>query len=191
MRKKELREIFREKRNALTVSEMEKSNDLILLQFQKIALPFIDVVHSYIASEDLHEPDTSLILRYLEFKNLQLKIAAPKVDVDTLKMTHYHITSYDQLQKNIYGIEEPVSGVLILPEDIDLVLIPLLCFDRSGHRVGYGKGYYDRFLADCRKDILKIGISFFEPVELVEDSDVHDITLDFCVTPLSIYEWPQ
>lgn len=186
-----MRKIFRDKRNALTVSEIEKNNDLILLQFQKIALPFIDVVHSYIASKDLHEPDTSLILRYLEFKNLQLKIAAPKIDVKTLRMTNYHITSYDQLQKNIYGIEEPVSGVMILPEDIDLVLIPLLAFDRSGHRVGYGKGYYDRFLADCRKDILKIGISFFEPVELVEDSDVHDITLDFCVTPLSIYEWPQ
>lgn len=191
MRKKELRKIFREKRNALTVSEIEKNNDLILLQFQKIALPFIDVVHSYIASEDLREPDTSLILRYLEFKNLQLKIAAPKIDVETLRMTHYHITSYDQLQKNIYGIEEPVSGVIILPKDVDLALIPLLAFDRSGHRVGYGKGYYDRFLEDCRKDVLKIGISFFEPVELVEDSDSHDITLDFCVTPLSIYEWPQ
>lgn len=191
MKKRELRKIFGDKRKALTVSEIEKNNDLILLRFQKIALPFIDVVHSYIASEYLREPDTSLILRYLEFKNLQLKIAAPKIDVETLRMTHYHIKSYDQLQKNIYGIEEPVSGDMILAEDIDLALIPLLAFDRSGHRVGYGKGYYDRFLADCRKDILKIGISFFEPVELIEDSDAHDITLDFCVTPLSIYEWPQ
>lgn len=191
MTKSALRKIFREKRNALSPAEIDKMNDLILLQFQKVSLPYVDVVHSYIASETLKEPDTSLILRYLEFRNPQLKIVAPKIDVTTLRMTHYHITSYDQLERNIYGIEEPASGLLIEPKDIDLVLIPMLGFNRNGHRVGYGKGYYDRFLADCRSDTLKAGISFFEPVESIDDTNAHDVTLDFCVTPMTIYEWPN
>lgn len=191
MTKSEARKEFREKRVALSNASIEKLNDLVLLQFQKIELPFLNCVHSYIASEKLREADTSLILRYLQFINPDLKIAAPKIDVTSLRMTHYHITSYDQLKTNIYGIEEPHAGTVILPADIDLVLIPLLAFDRMGNRVGYGKGYYDRFLADCRRDVIKIGLSFFDPVDQIEDADEYDVKMNFCVTTHTVYDWTK
>ncbi len=66
---------------------------------------------------------------------------------------------------------------------IDWVLVPLLAFDRRGHRVGYGKGFYDRFLAGCRSDARKIGLSLFAPVVAIDDIGSQDVALDAVVTP--------
>jgi 5-formyltetrahydrofolate cyclo-ligase len=91
--------------------------------------------------------------------------------------------------ENHWKILEPVSNLQFPVSQIDLVLIPLLCFDKKGYRVGYGKGYYDRFLADCRPDVLKIGLSIFEPIEQIKDVDAYDIRLDFCITPNKIWQF--
>ena len=88
-----------------------------------------------------------------------------------------------------WGIPEPLGGVVVEPTKFDLILIPLLAFDKKGHRVGYGKGFYDRYLALCRPDCLKIGISLFEPVELIEDVESYDIPLDLAVCPSQIYDF--
>jgi 5-formyltetrahydrofolate cyclo-ligase len=77
------------------------------------------------------------------------------------------------------GLEVPVSK-------IDVVFVPLLAFDKNGNRVGYGKGFYDNFLAKCREDVIKIGLSFFEPEEIIDDVFKTDIRLDYCVTPFGI-----
>ena len=63
------------------------------------------------------------------------------------------------------------------------MIVPLLCFDARGHRVGYGKGYYDRFLQKCRPDCIKAGLSFFPPVKKIDDIHVADVQLDLVVTP--------
>ena len=70
-----------------------------------------------------------------------------------------------------------------MAEKIDLVLVPLLAFDKRGHRVGYGKGYYDRLLSQVRHDCRKIGLSLFQPVDVIDDIAASDIELDECVTP--------
>ena len=64
-----------------------------------------------------------------------------------------------------------------------LVLVPGVCFDQTGHRVGYGKGFYDRFLKTCRPGCLKVGLSYFEPVDPIDDVHDGDVRLDFIVTP--------
>jgi 5-formyltetrahydrofolate cyclo-ligase len=66
---------------------------------------------------------------------------------------------------------------------IDLVIVPLVCVDKSGHRVGYGKGFYDRFLKQVRTDCVKVGLSYFEPVERIDDVHEGDVRLDFVITP--------
>ena len=73
--------------------------------------------------------------------------------------------------------------------EIDLVLVPLLAFDKNGYRVGYGKGYYDKFLSNCRPDVIKIGLSFFDAVDEIEDIDDYDLPLNFCVTPQRLYDF--
>jgi 5-formyltetrahydrofolate cyclo-ligase len=88
-----------------------------------------------------------------------------------------------------WGIPEPVGGTVVQPTDFDIVLIPLLAFDKYGHRVGYGKGFYDRYLLNCRPDCLKIGISLFDPVDLIEDAESHDIPLDIAICPAKMYDF--
>lgn len=95
------------------------------------------------------------------------------------------LTPATELVENRWGVPEAVSSdqSSMTTDQVDLVIVPLLAYDARGYRVGYGKGYYDRFLADCRPDVRKIGVSFFEPVPQIEDVDEFDVRLDACVTP--------
>jgi 5-formyltetrahydrofolate cyclo-ligase len=62
--------------------------------------------------------------------------------------------------------------------------------DSTGHRIGYGKGYYDRFLRTCRPECKKIGLSFFEVMEeTIADAGEHDIPLDACITPTQLVQF--
>lgn len=183
MKKQELRILYKQKRNELSLHSIEKFNDLILIHFQKLSLPRIECVHTYLSSFKLGEPETANIIKYLQFKNPFIKIIIPKVDIHSANLMHYHYTEEMELIKNQYGIHEPKDGLQVSESEIDLVLIPLLAFDERGYRVGFGKGYYDKFLSRCRKDVLKVGLSFFDPVGKIEDITGYDIPLDFCVTP--------
>ncbi len=183
MKKQDLRIIFKQKRKDLSLQSIEKLNDLILINFQKLPLPSVKCVHTYLSSLKLGEPETANIIKYLQFKNPLVKMVIPKVDIHTGHLVHYHYNEGVEMIKNEYGINEPKEGNSIEETEIDLVLIPLLAFDRKGYRVGFGKGYYDKFLARCKKDVLKVGLSFFEPVEKIDDVIGYDIPLDYCVTP--------
>jgi len=189
MKKEELRKIFIEKRKALSVHQIEKLNDLILINFQKLKLPFINCVHTYIASLKLGEPDTARIVKYLKFKNPLIKVLIPKIDIHSGTMVHYHFDEGVEMITNSYGIDEPESGNSISEDEIDMVLIPLLAFDKKGFRVGFGKGYYDKFLSRCKPNVIKAGLSFFDPVEKIEDIFGYDIPLNFCITPQDLYSF--
>lgn len=183
MKKQDLRILYKQKRKELSLHLIEKYNDLILINFQQIPLPSIDCVHTYLSSLKLGEPETANIIKYLQFKNPFIKVVIPKVDIHAGHLSHYQYNEEIEMIKNQYGIDEPKEGLQVLENEIDLVLIPLLAFDKRGYRVGFGKGYYDKFLSRCRKDVLKIGLSLFDPVEKIDDITGYDIPLDFCVTP--------
>ena len=189
MTKKELRHIFKEKRKALSVHDIEKMNDLILINFQKLMLPFINCVHTYVASLKLGEPDTAAIVKYLKFRNPLIKIVIPKIDIHSGNISHYHFNESMEMITNAYGIDEPKEGNLISENEIDLVLIPLLAFDKKGFRVGFGKGYYDKFLARCKPNVIKTGLSFFDPVDEIKDISGFDIPLNFCITAKEIFSF--
>jgi 5-formyltetrahydrofolate cyclo-ligase len=189
MTKAKLRKIYKEKRSALSTREAEKFNDMILINFQRVKLPFISYVHTYIASGKLGEADPSALTRYLAFKNPGLKILVPKIDITSGDMQHLHFSDEVGLINNAFGIAEPSGGETLSPDEIDLVLVPLLTFDKKGFRVGYGKGYYDRFLSQCRLDAIKIGLSFFEPEEEIDDINQFDIPLNYCITPQQVFEF--
>jgi 5-formyltetrahydrofolate cyclo-ligase len=189
MTKAELRSIYIQKRRSLTIEQQNKMDDLLLIQFQRIRLPFITSVHSYLNSKTQLEIDTTNILCYLHFANPELVVAVPKIYKSTEHLQHIVITEDSLFEINKFGIDEPVEGSIIDPLEIDLVLTPLLAFDAKGFRVGYGKGFYDRFLAACRNDVIKVGLSYFEAEDEISDINEHDIPLDFCITPEKLYEF--
>lgn len=191
MLKKDLRKEIFEKRQHLTDHQIDKFNDLILVHFQQIPLEHIGLIHSYISSDLLKEPDTSLILRYLRFRFPHVNIASPKIEPGSVSMINYLIHDHSEFKKNKHGIDEPIGGETVGPEDIDLILVPLVGFDERGYRAGYGKGYYDRFIARCRPDIIKIGLSFFDPIDEIGDINSYDIPLDYCCTPFKLYDWKR
>lgn len=102
-------------------------------------------------------------------------------------MTHFLLTDNTKIKKNEYNIPEPVNGLPVPVENIEVVFVPLLAFDVFGNRIGYGKGFYDKFLANCKPETVKIGLSFFESVNQIDDIFESDIKLDYCVTPQKIY----
>lgn len=187
MKKATLRTIYKEKRKGLSAREIAIFSDLLLINFQKLDLPFINCVHTYLAAED--EVDTWQIIRYLSFRHPGIQICIPRINAESCEIENFIYREDMEIKTNKYGIEEPVNGEKVDAMAIDLILTPLLAFDKKGQRVGYGKGYYDKFLFQCKIDVIKIGLSFFEPVEMIEDTNQFDIPLNFCVTPQKIYSF--
>ncbi len=191
MKKEYIRILYKEKRANLSLHLKEKMDDLLLIQFQQLAIDIPSLIMTYSPIIKFNEFDPQTITDYCYFKNPGQQLFYP-VMIEGKK--HAEIVSVivdDEtiFKTNKYGIEEPIEGIDMFPTEIDLVIVPLLSFDKKGNRVGYGKGYYDRFLKKCRKDCLKIGFSYFEPVEQIDDINKFDIKLDFGITPDSIHEF--
>jgi 5-formyltetrahydrofolate cyclo-ligase len=186
MTKAELRKEAAGLRKALTDAELQQRSLLLLEQFQKLDLSTIRSIHIFLPISEKKEPDTFLIIEWLKQKHPAIKILVPKADFNSLVMTHHVFNGHEDLQKNVFNILEPQHSDLH-SGDIDLVVIPLLAFDLKGYRVGYGKGFYDRFLKEI--STIKLGLSLFEPVEQISDPDEHDIPLDSCITPSVRYDF--
>ncbi len=104
-------------------------------------------------------------------------------------MTHFLLTDNTKIKKNEYNIPEPIDGIEVPTSKIEVVFVPLLAFDKAGHRAGYGKGFYDKFLSECKPETIKIGLSFFEAEAVIDDVFENDVKLDYCVTPNGIYQF--
>jgi len=189
MTKKELRNIYNLRRNQLTHSQKEKLDDLILIQFQQLSLPHINTLLSFWPMTGKNEINTHIITDFIFFRNPGLQLAYPVTDFSVCKMKAILTDDNTEFLQNEYSIPEPISGEELPPEEIDAILIPLLAFDERGYRVGYGKGFYDRFLSKCSKDIIKIGLSYFEPIDVIDDVDSNDIRMNYCITPDLIYQF--
>lgn len=153
-----------------------------------LALPIwrANYFHTFLSIPSKKEVDTSYLITVLQGRDKQ--IVVPKVSGER-SLTHYLLTDATVLKPNAWDIPEPEEGLEVPAEKIDVVFVPLLAFDLDGHRVGYGKGFYDIFLKTCRKDVVKIGLSFFEAEARIDDVAAEDIALDYCITPISTYSF--
>ena len=187
MQKSEARKLFKEKRLSLTAAERAKLDDLLLIQLQKIELPFITFLLSYWPFEEMIEPNTHLFTDYLGFLNPEIITCYPKTNFSDGTLQALQTNDDTRFRKNHYNIYEPEDGVMVNAAALDMIFVPLLAFDKKGYRIGYGKGFYDRYLVQCRGDCMKIGFSYFEPADSIDDTTEFDISLDLCVTPAAVY----
>ena len=187
MTKQEIRTKYRTLRKSLTLEETEEKS--LAIANKLLQLPVWDKTyyHLFLSIEEQKEVQTEFILHILSGKDKEVVVA--KSDFESFGMTHYLLTDNTKLAKNQYGIPEPVDGLEVPTTKLDIVFIPLLAFDALGNRLGYGKGFYDRFLAQCRPDVIKIGLSFFEAETETLPNSTTDIALDYCVTPQKVYQF--
>ena len=148
-------------------------------------------VHCYLPIRRKNEIDTFPIIYTIQEKYLKTQVVVPRALPQTNTLEHYQWLPDMTLVMNEWDILEPdpVSNIKYQITNINLVVVPLLAYDRQGQRVGYGKGFYDLFLAECRPDVLKVGVSFFDPVAQISDANDADVRLDYCITPQRVWRW--
>lgn len=186
MLKKALRLTHSRLRNSLTPDQREEKSLAIANRCLELPIWEARVYHLFMSIPEKNEVDTSFLLTALQ--GMDKDVVVPRVAPGGV-LRHYLLTDNTLLKPNDWGIPEPQGGIEVTPEQIDVVFVPLLAFDRQGFRVGYGGGYYDRFLASCRKGVRTVGLSFFEPVEKITDLHEADARLDFCITPGEAYSF--
>jgi 5-formyltetrahydrofolate cyclo-ligase len=189
MTKAALRKLYKAKRLALTDKEKMKLDDLLLIQFQQLGVPAISCLMSYWPMPHQHEPNTQLFTSYYRHLIPNLHICYPVTNINDLSMQAMLIDEDTVYTTSNFGVTEPISDMVVPPAEIDLVFVPMLAYDNQGYRVGYGKGFYDRFLQQCHPSVITIGFSYFEPVNKIEDRNGFDVPLNYCITPDTIYEF--
>ena len=181
--------MYLDKRRSIDAHEKMKLDDLLLIQFQKMGFEDVTNVLSYWPLLEYNEPNTLLFTGYLRHLLPALQLAYPVSDFKQHTMDAVAVDATTVYRPNAYQIMEPVNGARLHPESLDMVLVPLIIYDQAGYRVGYGRGFYDRFLASCRPEVLKVGFSYFNPVAAIPGVHQFDLPLDYCITPHSIYEF--
>ncbi|MDI1304181.1 MAG: 5-formyltetrahydrofolate cyclo-ligase, partial [bacterium] len=173
MLKKELRQKYKALRKQLSENELEEMSLAVANKLLKLPIWEKSYFHIFLPITEHQEVNTEFILHLLSGKDKEIIIS--KSDFETRKMTHFLLTDNTKIKKNEYNIPEPVDGIEVPSHKIQVVFVPLLAFDKKGHRVGYGKGFYDKFLSECKPETIKIGLSFFDPEELITDVFEGDI----------------
>lgn len=185
--KSSLRKKYTSLRNQLEEEEIENKSLEIANQALKLPIWGKTYYHLFLSITDKKEINTEYLMHILQGKDKSIVVA--KSDFATGELKHILLQENTALKLSEYGIPEPVSGIELPADIMDVVFVPLLAFDYDGNRIGYGKGFYDRFLAECKEDTLFIGLSFFEPEEDEIPYEEMDVPLHFCITPKRIYSF--
>lgn len=182
MLKKEVRKKYLEKRMTLSKDEVNFLSEKI---FENFNLQFIvfenQNVHVFLPIDKFKEINTFPFITFLWNKNVNVFV--PKIQDG--KIISVKFTPNTELVENSWGINEPVSSQNET-DNFDYVITPLLYCDRTGNRVGYGKGFYDGFFKNINSDAKKIGVNYFPPTDIIDDVFENDVKLDYLVTPDAI-----
>lgn len=187
MTKSEIRKKYKSLRKSLSESEIDNRSLAISNELLKLSIWGKSFYHIFLNIEEQKEVNTEYILNILSGKDKNIVIS--RSNFEDYSMSHFLLSDSTKLKKNKYNIPEPIDGIEISISKIDVVFVPLLAFDINGNRVGYGKGFYDRFLEACKSDTIKIGLSFFEAETESIDTSRNDIKLDYGITPAKIYKF--
>lgn len=189
MNKQALREKYKSLRLTLSSEQADEESLKIANQCLKLPIWNHQTYHIFLPIAHQKEVNTEYLLHILQGKDKN--VALSKSDFSTQTLQHFLLTEQTKIEVNAWGIPEPTGGFQVNEEQIDVVFVPLLAFDKKGNRVGYGKGFYDRFLAKCKPSVCTIGLSFFEAENEISDINDTDFSLDYVVSPEKIYTFKE
>ncbi len=181
MSKHEQRERARKLRSALTGEERREKDREIFNNL--MSMPEIQKARSVMIYLSFgSEVDTFRILE--ELLKSGKSVYAPVTDPKTCHMTAVRVENQADLKRGAYGVAEPGGNTSLAPQELDVILIPGLVFDESGGRIGYGAGYYDRFLR--KTNAVKAALCY--ELQLVEkaETDPWDENVDCIVTERAV-----
>lgn len=191
MTRKQLRKHFLQRRKQLSQEHIQlQSRQITDLFVKTFSLQRYSCIHTFLPAAQNNEPDTWLLIKFIWQHQPQIKIAVPIANAYDFSMSHYLLTPDVPLIHNKWNIPEPDTALaqkVSLPE-IEIVLVPLLTFDKAGRRLGYGMGFYDRFLSQMPETVMRVGISLLPPSnDLIPDVEPTDVPLHVCITPKKIH----
>jgi len=184
MNKKALRALYRQKRATIPPEQQALLSQQIAEQTLRLPIWDKQVFHSFLSIPSFGEVDTHPLIRLLQERGKTLVVS--RTVMEAVRMEHFRYAPSQIQADNKWHIPEPQGGIPVKSEEIEVVFVPLLAYDIKGNRVGYGKGFYDNFLAECKSEALKVGLSFFTAEPHIEDVREGDIPLDYVVTPEGI-----
>lgn len=188
MLKKDLRHTFLQRRKALSLEWIDFQSEQLAHQLVSyFDLTVLHYLHLFLPILEQREINTWRLIERLQTDYPHLTLVTSKSDFKKLTMSNYVLEPGAKIIKNAWGIPEPVGTEPVADQDLEMVLLPLLCFDKQLFRVGYGKGFYDKFLIGCKPDIIKVGLSLFAPVEIITDIQWYDQQMDYCLTPEQVW----
>ncbi|SMG41945.1 5-formyltetrahydrofolate cyclo-ligase [Marivirga sericea] len=189
MDKNTLRKVYLEKRKFLSQAEYERRNQLLsarLIAFFKTRE--FQCVHTFVPIKKNKEPDTFPFIQYLWTEKPYVNVITGISDLKKPAMYHVEIKQDTSFLENSWGIPEPQDGVPFPVEKIQMVLVPMVTGSKNGHRIGYGKGYYDRFLQKCSQDTLLVGINLAPLLDGSVFVDQYDIPMQYMITPFEEFK---
>lgn len=177
--KSEIREVLLSKRSSIPPEEYaKKSRKIISRLTQTDAFRQASVIHLYISMNQRNEVNTFPLIEKL--LTAGKKLVVPVMNMDNGSLKHVQIDSTDKLKENEWGVMEPESGEEYPAKKLDLIIVPMVGADENRNRMGYGKGYYDRFLSSV--DCPAIGLVFEDCVLPELPVEPHDRKLSAVIT---------
>jgi len=186
MNKAKLRTAYKAKRETITDSALQTQSLAIANQALTLPIWEANYYHLFLPITRLKEVNSEFLLHILQGKDKSVVLS--KSDFTNNTLSHFLLEDNTVIRTNSYGIPEPESGLRVPADHIDVVFVPLLAFDETGNRLGYGKGFYDRFLSSCKPSTIKVGLSLFPAHDKLPHT-LTDVPLNYCITPTKVYQF--
>ena len=150
--------------------------------------------------------NSNCIMTYVDFRkevitssiiecaiSLRKKVVVPVCIMETNEIVAAKIENLDELVKNSLGIREPLNNKIFITDrnQIDLVIVPGAVFDIYGNRIGYGAGYYDKFLSSLKQSIVKIAVAYSFQIASLVPYEEYDIPMDYIITETELIDCKQ
>lgn len=187
MTKQQIREHYKKKRSEITKDQLKSNSETICSTLFRNFELRKKTISLFLPIEQQNEINTYLILEKAVLNGA--RVGLPRINKKDTSLKHYLFENKQQLISNDLGIPEPSYGEEVFSNEFDIVIVPLLAIDSKGNRIGYGKGYYDRFLKECKEECLFIGLHLFDEFTNIDDINKFDIALHYCITPTKIIQF--
>lgn len=177
--KEDIRKHLRSKRKRISESDfLRKSEDIIRALRQQEEYRSARTVHCYVSMNRRREVNTHPLIKAMLTNTKQ--VVVPVTDFQDQALQHIKLESFDHLEANKWGVLEPRNGKECDLSELDLVIVPMVGGDEQGHRIGYGGGFYDRFLEGI--DCSTIGLCFEQNIVPELPAESFDVPLDKIIT---------